>query len=74
VSIPSDAEQILAALLDATPLDAAPRGLVRISAEEHKRLSRDHWEEFDRLATLASAQAKANGLTEAELQEILSKP
>jgi hypothetical protein len=33
----------------------------------------DRWKEFDRLSALAAEQAKANGLTEERLQEILAE-
>jgi antitoxin Phd len=65
-------------------LDAAQRGPVRIqrhdrnlavlvSAEEYERMVQERWREFDRLSALAAAQAKANGLTEEKLQEILAE-
>ncbi len=45
---------------------------VLVSAEEYNRLHRDRWAEFNRLAALAAEQAKANGLTEEKLAEILA--
>jgi prevent-host-death family protein len=45
---------------------------VLMSAEEFQRLHRDKWAEFNRLAGIAAAQAKANGLTEEILAEILA--
>jgi prevent-host-death family protein len=65
-------------------LDKAQKGPVRIerhgrnlavlvSAEEYERMVRERWREFDRLSALAAAQAKANGLTEEKLQEILAE-
>ena len=74
----TDAKQKFAALLD-----AAQRGPVRIqrhdrdiavliSAEEYDRIRSDRWTEFNRLADLASDQAKANGLTPEILAEILA--
>jgi len=65
-------------------LDKAQRGPVRIqrhgrdlavlvSAEEYERIIEERWREFDRLSALAAAQAKANGLTEEKLQEILAE-
>jgi prevent-host-death family protein len=46
---------------------------VLVSAEEYERMVRERWREFDRLSALAAAQAKANGLTEEKLQEILAE-
>lgn len=68
----------------AAMIDAAQREPVRIqrherdvavllSAEEYERMNRERWAEFDRLSALAAAQAKANGLTEEKLQEILAE-
>jgi len=65
-------------------LDQAQRGPVRIqrhgrdlavltSAEEYDRLRQDRWAEFNRLSAIAAEQAKANGLTEEILAEILSE-
>jgi prevent-host-death family protein len=45
---------------------------VLVSLEEYERLSRDKWAEFNRLAAIAAAQAKMNGLTEEILAEILA--
>jgi prevent-host-death family protein len=75
----TQAKQKFAALLD-----AAQRGPVRIrrhdrevavliSAEQFDRLSRDRWAEFNRLSAIASEQAKANGLTEEILAEIMAE-
>jgi len=46
---------------------------VLVSAEQYQRLNRDKWAEFNRLSQLASEQAKANGLTEEILAEILAE-
>lgn len=46
---------------------------VVISTEEYDRLSSDRWAEFNRLAAIAAKQAKANGLTEETLAEILAE-
>ncbi len=65
-------------------LDAAQREPVRIqrhdrevavliSAEEYERMNRDRWAEFNRLSAIASEQAKANGLTQEILDEILAE-
>lgn len=64
-------------------LDAAQREPIRIqrhardiavviSAAEYDRLRQDPWAEFNRLSAIASEQAKANGLTEEILAEILA--
>jgi prevent-host-death family protein len=45
---------------------------VLVSAEEYTRLRQDRWTELNRLAALAANQAKANGLTEEKLSEILA--
>jgi prevent-host-death family protein len=65
-------------------IDSAQREPVRIrrhnrdlavvlSAEEYDRLHKDRWAEFNRLAAIAAEQAKANGLTEEILAEILAE-
>ena len=75
----TQAKQKFAALLE-----AAQRGPVRIqrhqrdvavlvSAEEYERMNRERWAEFDRLSAISAEQAKANGLTEEILAEILSE-
>jgi prevent-host-death family protein len=45
---------------------------VLLSAEEYNRLHRDRWAEFNRLSAIAAGQAKAKGLTEEILTEILA--
>jgi prevent-host-death family protein len=68
----------------AAMIDAAQREPVRIrrherdvavllSAEEYERMNRERWTEFNRLSAIASEQAKANGLTEEILAEILAE-
>jgi prevent-host-death family protein len=75
----TDAKQKFAALLDAAQREPVriqrhDRDVaVLISAEEYKRLNGNQWAEFNRLMDLASAQAKANGFTEKDLQEILAE-
>ncbi len=46
---------------------------VLISADEYDRLNKNRWAEFNRLAAMAAEQAKANGLTEEILAEILAE-
>ncbi len=68
----------------AAMLDKAQREPVRIqrhdrdiavilSAEEYERIRKDRWTEFNRLSALAAGQAKANGLTESILADILAE-
>jgi prevent-host-death family protein len=68
----------------AAMLDAAQREPVRIqrhernvavliSSEEYERMNRERWAEFNRLSASAAAEAKANGLTEEILAEILAE-
>jgi prevent-host-death family protein len=45
---------------------------VLVSAEEYNRLHQDPWAKFNRLSAIAAEQAKANGLTEEILAEILA--
>lgn len=65
-------------------IDAAQREPVRIrrherdlaviiSAEEYERIRKGRWAEVNRLATLVAGQAKANGLTEEILAQILAE-
>jgi prevent-host-death family protein len=67
----------------AAMVDAAQREPVRIqrherdvavlvSAERYEQLKQDRWAEFNRLAAIAAEQAKAKGLTEDVLTEILA--
>lgn len=46
---------------------------VVISVEEYERLNKDRWKEFDRISVIGSAQARAKGLTEKKLEEILAE-
>lgn len=46
---------------------------VLVSAEEYERMNMDRWAEFNRLSAIAAEQAKANGLTEEILAEILAE-
>jgi len=45
---------------------------VVLSTEEFERLRQNRWAEFHRLSAIAAEQAKANGLTEEALAEILA--
>jgi prevent-host-death family protein len=45
---------------------------VIISSAEYDRLRQDPWAEFNRLSAIAAGQAKANGLTEEILGEIMA--
>jgi prevent-host-death family protein len=75
----TEAKQRFAALLDAAQREPVriqrhERDVaVLISAEEYERLSKDRWAEFNRLSAIAAEQAKANGLTEEILAEILAE-
>jgi prevent-host-death family protein len=46
---------------------------VLMSAEEYERMNRERWAEFNRLSAIAAKQAKAAGLTEEILAEILAE-
>jgi prevent-host-death family protein len=46
---------------------------VLVSVEEYSRLQRDRWSSFNRLSTAAAERAKAQGLTEEVLAEILAE-
>jgi prevent-host-death family protein len=45
---------------------------VLVSAEEYDRMRQSPWAEFNRLSAIAAKQAKAAGLTEETLAEILA--
>ena len=46
---------------------------VVISAADYDRMIQERWKEFDRLSAILSEQAKASGLTEEKLQEMLAE-
>lgn len=46
---------------------------VLVSAAEYEQMNRDRWAEFNRLSALAAEEAKANGLTEEVLNDILAE-
>lgn len=45
---------------------------VLLSVAEYETLNRDRWAEFNRLSAIAAEEAKANGLTEEVLADILA--
>jgi prevent-host-death family protein len=45
---------------------------VILSADEYDKLVSNRWRAFDRLTAMAAEQARANGLTEEKLNEILA--
>jgi len=45
---------------------------VLISSERYEKMNQDRWAEFNRLSAIAAEQAKAKGLTENILTEILA--
>jgi prevent-host-death family protein len=47
---------------------------VIISADEYDRIQKARWAEVNRLSAIVAEQAKANGLTEEILAEILAEP
>jgi prevent-host-death family protein len=72
------AKQNFAAMLDAAQREPVlirrheREVAVLMSAEEYNRLRQNRWAEFNRLSAIAAEQAKANGLTEEILTEILA--
>ena len=75
----TDAKQKFAALLDTAQREPVriqrhDRDIaVLVSAEEYRRLSGSQWDELNRLMDQMSSEAKANGFTEEDLQEILAE-
>jgi len=73
------AKQNFAAIIDAAQREPVrirrhDRDLaVLVSAEEYDQLRKDRWAEFNRLSAIAAEQAKASGLTEEKLAEILAE-
>lgn len=72
------AKQNFAALLDAAQREPVKirrhdrEVAVLMSFGEFERLRQNRWAEFNRLSAIAAEQAKANGLTEETLAEILA--
>ncbi len=46
---------------------------VILSSQEYARLRKADWDDFDEFCTNLSAEAQANGLTEAKLAELLAE-
>ncbi len=75
----TEAKQNFAAMIDAAQHEPVRirrhnRDLaILISPAEYDRMIQDRWKEFDRLSALLSTQAKASGLTEEMLKEILAE-
>jgi len=75
----TEAKQNFAAMIDAAQREPVcirrhDRDMaVLMSAEEWERLNKARWAEVNRLSAIAAAEAKANGLTEEILAEILAE-
>ena len=75
----SDAKQRLAAVLDAVQREPVTirrqnrEVAVVISPEDYRRLTGANIEQFQRFCDRVAAQAKAKGLTEEQLEELLSE-
>ncbi len=74
----TEAKQRFAAVLDQAQREPVlirrnQRGVaILISVQDFERLNAGRWAELNRLAEIASTQAKASGLTEEALKEILA--
>jgi len=72
------AKQNFAAILDSAQREPvkirrhAREVAVLVSLEEYEGLRQNRWAEFNRLTEIAAGQAKAKGLTEETLAEILA--
>ncbi len=74
----TEAKQRFAAVLDQAQREPVlirrnqRSAAILLSVQDFERLNSARWTELNRLSEIASAQAKANGLSEEALQEIFA--